>query len=767
MQTRSIVRVLAVTAGVAIALPCAAVYAQTPSLATSPRAAASKVRTAADAASLLRDLFFMDDAQDAAELGSDFSRRFPNDSRVRAWYVASLVGVGGGSRADSLTMHTDTLSKDPWALAARSLARLHAEPAMKSNYAEARRLAARARSLAPSDPYLAWLGAFTLVGTPGFPMRGFDDEIVYIDSVAPKVGNPALLRVMRADALYSAASGPATAVLTGKAPPLDTAKRNAAFREYAAVREADPNNFAAYYRAGIRLSLTQEDSALALMRRAVELAPRASLPRQQLWTVINRQRALSAAQKRDMIAADRAAFLVATDSAAWALAAVASSLRFPTSDPAMLTLEDRVLAKAPRSASAEQVLLRRANQWNDSIFAARDTTRPGPKSDTTVMRKRYIDAMEAFIAKPWVANPEVRGQAVASLFYAVREDTTYPTDHLVALARQLLTARTSMAPESRYGWVARALSERHVELALSEQLVRDGIKQVGKYIDEFPGYIMTSLGDRADALDHGEAAMHDDLGWVFYNAGRYAAADSEMSRAVDLDKKNVTIYRDLGRLRVAQGRNDDAELAFAQGMTIRYRGINPNLKELETIYRQNHISMDGWSAYLGALSEKEKATRRARILATRDSSPKLHPPFKLADLAGRITESDTLRSKFVVVNFWGMWCGPCVAEMPELQQFYDKYKGDRSVSVLTISNDKDLAELKDWMAARRLTIPTLFDDGYVAKTANIMAFPSTWFIAPDGNTQFVAVGNTGALVEEWSWRLEAMRAKPAAVVPEY
>src|SRR5207247_2469466 len=104
-------------------------------------------------------------------------------------------------------------------------------------------------------------------------------------------------------------------------------------------------------------------------------------------------------------------------------------------------------------------------------------------------------------------------------------------------------------------------------------------------------------------------------------------------------------------------------------------------------YKKNHGSMDGWTAYLDGLRDKERSVRRAKILATRDTVPKGAAPFRLPDLQNRLVDSDSLRRKFAVVNFWGTWCGPCVAEMPELQQFYDKYRSDSAVAILTISND--------------------------------------------------------------------------------
>jgi thiol-disulfide isomerase/thioredoxin len=311
-------------------------------------------------------------------------------------------------------------------------------------------------------------------------------------------------------------------------------------------------------------------------------------------------------------------------------------------------------------------------------------------------------------------------------------------------------------------YAARSLADHKSDFAYAESLARDGEKLAAWYMSIMPASIYSSVGERADALDAMKASQRDALAWVYYNQGRYDDAQRELDIALDLTKKDPTIYYHLGKLRQAQGRAEDAELAFTQGMTLRYRGVNPNRKELETAYRQHHGSMDGWPDYVAQLEAKERATRKARILAAKPSDVSLGQGFKLVSLSGDSVSSASLKGHYTVVNFWGTWCGPCVAEMPELQQFYDKYRKDSSVVVLTISNDKDLQELKDWMAKRKYTIPTLYDDGYVS-AAGIEAWPTTWFIDPDGKVRYTAVGNGGALVEEWSWRLEAMR--PAPVTP--
>ena len=755
MQARTFLRAIA-----ALALFAAAGYAQTDTKSVPPLPSASKIPSAAEAARVLRQLYFANDYYDGATLGDSLVRRFPRDSKVRTWYVANLGGARLSTAADSMTAKTDTLSRDPWALAARSFARTYSPAPSKFASAEATRLARRALSLAPRDPDLVWLVAHSLYLTGPY-LGNSADVIAFVDSVSPRFDNPVELQVLRADALLSSAYPTLSLTSANQGP--DTAKRNAALRAFDAARAADPTNFQAAYDLGARLRSTDDAESLRLTKLAVSLSPRAPFARSLYWIQLSGQRGPAAAERQATLHADRAEFLALTDSAPWALAVVVQSMRSPNGrEPAAAGLEDRILAKAPHSPQAEEVMLSRASQWRESLSVARDSARPGPKSDSAVVRQRYLDALWAFIEKPWTANPATRDQAVSSLFFEVREDSTYPADKLRVVVDRLLAGVSGGAPSFRYGEAARALAKRKIDLDHAAALSREGLKHTAAYLDDFPGYRFTSLGDKADALDGSNASLYDDLGVVFYAQGKYADADRELTHALDLTKKNVLVYFDLGRVKAAQGKDEEAELLYAQGMTIRVRGVNPNRQELQRLYEKRHGSIDGWEKYIAGLEEKERATRKAKILNARLSDAKEAPRFKLADLSGKIINSDSVRSRYLVVNFWGTWCGPCVAEMPELQQFYDRYRGDNSVTILTISNDKDLDELRDWMAKRKLTIPTLFDDGYVGKIAQIHAFPTTWFIDRDGKVQFSAIGNTGALVEEWTWRLEAMRTGVAS-----
>jgi thiol-disulfide isomerase/thioredoxin len=77
-------------------------------------------------------------------------------------------------------------------------------------------------------------------------------------------------------------------------------------------------------------------------------------------------------------------------------------------------------------------------------------------------------------------------------------------------------------------------------------------------------------------------------------------------------------------------------------------------------------------------------------------------PWKVADAAGKV----------LVLNVWGSWCGPCVAETPHLQQVWSQMStAGRPVQFMGI-NYRDGAETaKAFLRANKVTYPSLEDDG--------------------------------------------------------
>jgi len=100
------------------------------------------------------------------------------------------------------------------------------------------------------------------------------------------------------------------------------------------------------------------------------------------------------------------------------------------------------------------------------------------------------------------------------------------------------------------------------------------------------------------------------------------------------------------------------------------------------------------------------------------AGPNLMDPAKTLSL-------DDFRGQVVVVNVWGQWCGPCRAEVTELQQVYDATRDD-GVAFLGIDvrdNNRDAAH--DFVVDRNLTYPSIYDPAMRTMIAFGGKFPTT------------------------------------------
>ena len=193
---------------------------------------------------------------------------------------------------------------------------------------------------------------------------------------------------------------------------------------------------------------------------------------------------------------------------------------------------------------------------------------------------------------------------------------------------------------------------------------------------------------------------------------------------------------------VSENPDNDVALYLLQDLGLdNIRELLPKISDkvkngpLAVLYR----SMDDRLAKEEARAEAKKAI----------SEGAQAPDFTLKDINGKDLALSSLRGKYVVLDFWGSWCGWCIKGIPDMKKYYDKYKD--KMEILGIDCNDTEESWKEAVKEHEMPWLHVRNEGDAANDVSVRyaieGYPTKIVVDPEGKIAKVVVGESPAFYE--------------------
>jgi len=396
--------------------------------------------------------------------------------------------------------------------------------------------------------------------------------------------------------------------------------------------------------------------------------------------------------------------------------------------------EELILTKFPQSTQAEEVRGRRWEaQYPYPEADASDETkqayyRMALQRDDEVLKRSPDDSYEFFSRFYWLSR----------LNGVTGEQLTQAADQLLkAMERSPIW---QVYPPVRFQ-IAEAYNKKKIHAEQISGLVEAGLVDFRDH---------TSGSDRVEDTEglKMNAEIQIQAAGLLVDAAT-ELKNPEIARAAvkqldgftpDKVKNQSDTWKVRGKFAELEGRKLDALLMYQATIKARPTDFHPD-KTDEVVENEARLWKElGGSSSTRDLWEK-RMTQTAIATESRWEVPhKVMPDWQLSDLEGHTWKRTSLEGKTVLINVWGTWCGPCIAELPQFQKLYEQMKGRSDVAVLSFNVDDEVGKVEPFIQQKGYTFPVLLAKDYVNDVLQRNGIPRVWIVDSAGKWQWERVG---------------------------